>query len=573
MAILDKLVVEKLSSVDKLEINNISDGENIFFFNEFENVKLRNETAEIIIECEQPNEEEYLTINPGEEIILNDYDYSRLEKDNNIFFPERYTICFISGDKTKRCFFNVKSNALGDKISDIRKIINDFYPGLELDLLNSIRGKNYIDAKTKIFTPLYEKIIRNEKMLQFELNNIIEIPIRDIKKNIAYSKKEGKLSRNKIKYDIRKNIANNDCRKSVIEKKLLSLDNYSNIVLKNSMRKIIKVCNELDFYFCKNIQYLEQNIIKKNNELERVKDKQGKTNSKRHGKKYIDNVTSEYYDLVNTVEINQEEKNLFLERQRVINKVRNNIINNINESWIYNIKDDYVATDSLAARKNIHYKKIIDFANEINAQYDNKYSNEGVYSYKKTSELYELYILILIIKILIKEKYEFLMKDTYDFNLLFENEEFIFSRDTIMVRIIYNKVVKRTDDFPIDELANQNSNSNKPDIVLMIYHDNVLVNCIIIEVKCRKKRNIYSRDGDTPVFTQLKDYTNFWYFTKDKVLKKNAIDKVYAIYPDDEPSKTFYNANQICFLSLEAVYDYEKSKGFANLYEELKAYI
>ena len=579
MDTLDKLIIEKTQKEykkifkEEICINRILDGEIIFCFNEFEHIKIINESNKVIIECEQPNSEDYVQINPGAEIVINDYEYGRLESKNNIFFPEKYIIRLIKENITSICFFDVKSNALGSKIDNIRRIINDFSQGLELDLINSIRGKNYIDSKKNIFTPLFEKIINNERMLQFELNFIIDYPIKDIIKTIKYSKKEGKTSREKIKYDIKKSITTNDYRKRVIQNKQLSLNNYSNIVLKNAVLRIIKVCNELDKYFLNNINYLEQNLFKKRINLKKAQDKQEKLSTKKHGKKYINNVSSEYYDLLNTIEANQEDKELFLERRKVINRVRNNFINIINESWINKIKDDYIAIDSSSARKNIHYKKIIDFANEINTQYDSKYSSEGIYSYKKTSELYELYVLILMFKILIKENYSFSIDNIYDFNLVFDNEEFVFNKNKKSIRILYDKVVKRTDDFPEDELANQNSNSNKPDIVLMIYDDGTLTNCVIIEVKCRKKRNIYSKNGDTEVITQLKDYTNFWYFTKERILKKDVIDKVYAIYPDDTPSKEFYNANQICFLSLEPVYEYESSLGFINLYDELKLYI
>jgi hypothetical protein len=409
-------------------------------------------------------------------------------------------------------------------------------------------------------------------MLQFELNYIVDFPLQNIEKSLEYTRKIPKLSRKKIKYDSKKCILENDNRKKIAEKKRLSLNTESNIVLKNSLSKIIKACNELDDYFYYNGNYLEKNLSKINCELLIAEKKKMSLNSK-HDIKYKNNIISEYNDLVTTKETIEEEKNEFLKKKNIINRIRNNIINIINESSIYEIKTDYTIIDSLPARRNIHYKRILDFVNSINTEYNNKYNREGIYMYKKTSKLYEIYVLILVFKIFINMDFSFSINSKYDFNLLFESEEFVFEKKNKKIRILYNKLVKRTESEPKDELVNQNSSSNKPDIVVMVYDNNQLIHCIVLEVKCRKKKNIYSKNGDTPVFSQLKDYTNFWYFDYNLRLKKDVIDRVYAIYPDAVSTKDFMNANQICLLSLEPVYDYENSIGFKNLSEEIQNFL
>lgn len=572
----DKLIIYKTNVQnnysEEINISDLEQGVILFCFNEFEHVKIKNESKKTVIKCEYPNQEELLQINPGEDKVLNDYEYNRSESENTIFFPEKYLIQIINDNLIKNCFFVVSSNALGEKIEDIRKIISDFSRGLELDLFNSIRGKKYIDSKNNVFVPLFEKITNNEKMLQFELNYIVNFPLQNIEKSLEYTKKVARVSRKKIKYDSKKGIIENDNRKKFAEKKRLSLNTEPNIVLKNSLFKIIKACNELDDYFYDNGNYLKENLSKLNYNLLNVEKKMKSLNN-RHDIKYKNNVISEYNDLLFTINKLEKEKNEFLEKKNIINRIRNNFINIMNESWIYEIETDYTIIDSMPARRNIHYKKILDFVNSINTEYSNIYNREGVYMYKKTSELYEIYVLILVFKIFINMDYIFSINSKYDFNLLFENEEFIFEKKNKKIRILYNKLVKRTEAEPMDELVNQNSSSNKPDIVIMIYDNNKLIHCIVLEVKCRKKKNIYSKNGDTPVFSQLKDYTNFWYFDHNLKLKKDVIDRVYAIYPDMVSSKDFLNANQICLLSLEPVYDYENSIGFRNLLEELKKFL
>ncbi len=239
----DKLIIYKTNVQNnyskEINISDLEQGVILFCFNEFEHVKIKNESKKTVIKCEYPNQEELLQINPGEDKVLNDYEYNRSESENTIFFPEKYLIQIINDNLIKNCFFVVSSNALGEKIEDIRKIISDFSRGLELDLFNSIRGKKYIDSKNNVFVPLFEKITNNEKMLQFELNYIVNFPLQNIEKSLEYTKKVARVSRKKIKYDSKKGIIENDNRKKFAEKKRLSLNTEPNIVLKNSLFKII----------------------------------------------------------------------------------------------------------------------------------------------------------------------------------------------------------------------------------------------------------------------------------------------------------------------------------------------
>ena len=69
------------------------------------------------------------------------------------------------------------------------------------------------------------------------------------------------------------------------------------------------------------------------------------------------------------------------------------------------------------------------------------------------------------------------------------------------------------------------------------------------------------------------NYTNFWYFDKNGKLDKNILKKVYAIYPQEEASKLNLNANQICLLSLNPIYDYENDESYINFYNEIMSYI
>lgn len=568
----DKFIVYKQFRKEEILLSDIKQGDIIFKFKEFESIKIENK-SKWVIKCEFPNQENLYRITPGEIIELTDYDYNRSEDENNIFFPENYLIQIEYNDNIKECFFKVESNALGENIEDIRKIINDFSKGLEFDLLKSYHGKKYIDAEKNIYMPLFEKIINNEKMLQFELNYIIDDPIQNIENTVLYTRNPTKESRKKIKKNQKKGINENDNRKKVTEKKVLSLNTDANVVLNNCLFKIIKSCSDLEYYFLNNIKYLEEKGIILNKEfLISEKKYEGLKNS--FDDKYKNSIRSEYFNLKDTIKKIEAEKNFFIQKQKKVSKIKNNLINQKNESWINDVKVDFMIKDSFSARRNIHYKKIIDFVRYLNTEYNNNFNRSGIYTYKKTSELYEIYVLILVFKIILNQEYNFIMDENYDFNVVFDNEEFIFEKNNLKIKVLYNKLIKRTRDGFKDQLVTQNSSSNRPDIIIMVYENNKFLHSVILEVKCRKKANIYSINGDTPVVAQLQDYSNFWYFDNNLKLQRDPVKIVYAIYPSEKAEKEFTDKTEsIMLLSIEPIYDYNKSKGFQNLTEELKKYL
>lgn len=258
MDIQDRIVIQK-NTEEEILLNEIKEGDEIFCFKEFEHVIIKNKSSKII-KCEYPNQEDLIQLIPGEEIVLNDYNYNREEEENNIFIPEKYLFQIIDNDNIINFYFKVISNALGENINDIRKIISDFSRGLELELSNSIRGKNYTYSANSISSALFAKIIDNAKMLQTELSYIVDFPIENIEKSLYWSKKPRKISRKKLKYDAKKCIVHTDNRKQSFEKKKLSVNNESNIALRNALYKILRVCKELDYYYQYNTEYLNKNL-------------------------------------------------------------------------------------------------------------------------------------------------------------------------------------------------------------------------------------------------------------------------------------------------------------------------
>ncbi len=570
----DRIIVNKSGKEETYFFKDISTNKIIFSFKEFEKVTLELKCKEdSYIEFEYPNDDKLKELHNNQSIILNDYEYDRDSMDNNTFYPSKYYIGINYDENKIECYFNVESNALGNKIEDIRKIVNDFSKGLELDLFTNNRGKEFIDTNESYYIPLYDKIVSSEKMLQFEINYIIKHPIEHLEKTIKFTQKPTKETRKKIKYEIKKGINLYSGKKTIQEKKIISLKSIENYSLKRAINRIIETCTIINRHYEITIEKLQEVLNGENSRLDEVIKKKNSLNVRRHDQKYQKRIYAEYTQISESIAKHLFEKNNLEEKRNIINKIRNNFLSLITESWMNELDEVNHLYDYGKFVRNVHYKKIIDFSKTINANFDNHTQKGGTYAYKKTSKLYEIYVLILIFKIFKSNGYKFEISEDYDLNFLFENQEYIFHNGNKTIRMIYDQTIKGTDENPRDELSNQNSTSNKPDIVIMVYENNLIQNCIILEVKCRRKNNIYVRTGETPVFIQLKDYTNFWYFDSKGNLDKNVLKKVYAIFPQETPCKEDLNANQICLLSLKPMYDYENDISYLNLFNEITSYI
>ncbi len=570
----DKIIINKSGKEEIYYFKNISKNETLFSFKEFEKVKIELKGDENnFIEFEYPNNDQLMKLYSNQSIILNDYEYDRDSTDNNTFYPSKYYISINYNKNKIECYFNVESNALGNNIEDIREIVSNFSNGLELDLFNNNRGKEFVDTNESYYIPLYDKIVSSEKMLQFEINYIINHPIENLEKDFKLTRKAAKITKKQARYEIKKGINLYSGKKTIQVSNSLNLKNHENYSLKKSVNKIINLCSFINKHFETLITKFDNLLINEYNQLEEITKKKNSLNTRRHDQKYQKRIYSEYSQLTDIIHKHSTKKLNLIEKHNTINKIRNNFLSLVTESWLRELDDKNHLYEYPKHIKNVHYKKIIDFAKNLNVNFDDYAQKKGKYAYKKTSKLYEIYVLILVFKIFESNGYKFEFDSEYDLNFLFESQEYFFIKDNKTIRVIYDKTIKGTDENPKDELSNQNSTSNKPDIVIMIYENGLIKDCIILEVKCRRKNNIYTKTGETPVISQLKDYTNFWYFDSEGNLDKNILKKVYAIFPQETPYIKNLNANQICLLALKPIYNFENDISYLNLFNEITSYI
>lgn len=395
----DRIIVNKSGKEETYFFKDISTNKIIFSFKEFEKVTLELKCKEdSYIEFEYPNDDKLKELHNNQSIILNDYEYDRDSMDNNTFYPSKYYIGINYDENKIECYFNVESNALGNKIEDIRKIVNDFSKGLELDLFTNNRGKEFIDTNESYYIPLYDKIVSSEKMLQFEINYIIKHPIEHLEKTIKFTQKPTKETRKKIKYEIKKGINLYSGKKTIQEKKIISLKSIENYSLKRAINRIIETCTIINRHFEITIEKLQEVLNGENSRLDEVIKKKNSLNVRRHDQKYQKRIYAEYTQISESIAKHLFEKNNLEEKRNIINKIRNNFLSLIAESWMNELDEVNHLYDYGKFVRNVHYKKIIDFAKTINANFDNHTQKGGTYAYKKHLNYMKYMYLYLFLK-------------------------------------------------------------------------------------------------------------------------------------------------------------------------------
>ncbi|NHN34406.1 DUF2357 domain-containing protein [Paenibacillus agricola] len=217
--------------------------------------------------------------------------------------------------------------------------------------------------------------------------------------------------------------------------------------------------------------------------------------------------------------------------------------------------------------KDSRYAYLYRFYSGIeNMETKEVFNKDTVFPYKRTSLLFEYYVVCLVIESL--ETYGFtwingwladeinpismigsLVPDTL---LTFEKEDF-------MIELAYDTQILETGGQDTQSYFKANKKKS-PDIRLALYSkEGHFLKSIIIEVKCRHVSYLWDEIEENDVMWQLKDYLNIWHYDLNKPQKhqldRQAVSKVVTVYPKQPSAAPFFERNDytLAFIQLEAV--------------------
>lgn len=567
-------------------------GDSIITFNEYSkiSVKFESDDTNAVLEIDSSLKEYPLSLSPSDTIVT----ISVAEDHDSMLTPGYYGVNIITSTKTYTGLYLVNSKSVSwEGLVNLRKYLETVMSGLSQNLYieRMVGQKNAFGDENCSLYKLYSFINHNIENVINSIDSIVKNPLTDIEKEYReqfYTKKEDVKSQ---RWLCTKGLSKNRnvyVPDIVFEKHSFSTkDTLENRYIKQIIQEILDVILLIEGSY-QSIQFNSINKIKlqielyKKNELsyDKLKNdrvvgnefKRGKGNDLTYLKTYINEL---------------QNKSTFIDDILInLKKTKAMLLNYINGTWLEDItcrnRNSRISQKLL---KDNRYYQIYDFyLNILDIEKDDPLNRKPYFPSKKTSKLFEYYSVSLIINILREDGFEWQngwLADNID-NVLFNgeittNKPMIFTKDNRRIEVVYEKEVEtnttimnnQTNDF-----VRMNGTHYKPDIMLSLFNNDTgkIMRAIVIEVKCKKSRNLQSKNGPSHAIIQVKDYDQFGYYDKNKKTKNKIIKEVVAeiiiLYPKQKDKATYdYDDMNITFMQIEAndTIDITKHFGYAEL--------
>lgn len=591
-----KKVSFNLSDFNKLYSNN-----HLFEFKEYDRIEfgfscddntvsLKIESHFIEHQYEKSDfDDNMLTLKPGDKIILSPGGDS-----DDMFVPGSYSIQILKDNRCYEGFYNVIPNTIDwQSIINIKKYLESTVKGLAHNIYLEKKASKNSEIHSEQNIDSYRYIYSNQDTILNNLKLIIQNPISDIRKEYVtrdYSKKPDRksqrwLSKKGAKYNQNTFIPNtfyeqicyttNDIPENIILKRMI---NYIQSILTEAEDEYSKILNGL----CKNINVLQDkttdidNIIKNASKVSNTY----KLNRSR---------SSEIEILEKEILTYKEKKEITEKYLNDLYKLKGKINFYINETWLNDITFKF-NTPSVTTRllKNHYYNEIYIIYNKLrNATVTGGF--DLIFPYKKTSKLFEIYSLLITKDIFEELGFNWTQgwlkskeaEDIYNGDIA-SGDSIILEKENYKIIIYYDMYIGTPDELNNITLSQPSTKPDnqhrRPDILVSLYEDNELLGCEVIEVKYRRKSNIFNTEGiDTDVCKQLSSYTGFDYYDAEigRVRREKPVYKVLTLYPkQDNLGQYKHNTYDIEFIPIMPKEDDASSYyGQENLRNELKEFL
>ena len=556
-----------LLNLNKKCLFSISEPDNVFATFSF-----NNEDTRIFIE--RYDNGEMIEIISGERFQL-----SSGREDLGCYFPGYFSISIESGNEKEDYLFLVNpANMNYESVLHIRDFINDFYYGLSNDISKLTAGKKEKNTQTHIpnAAEKYNFLLNNLTELvnyadQYSNRQKAELVKQNSITNVS------KINRESIQWLLTKGMEKNSNiyspEKILSSKSRLDRDSYENRIFKSELlfwnREISSIIQSSESYvsmLLKRIEELETGILNLSESVTKQEQiRQVNSYVKKSDRCRLEEMKKDrdsYLEDLNGQKAQLDE----------LRKYQRNIMNILYNSWVSEV------TDSVQMRTQAYdyrLKSMIGMRSEYLgiSRKIRKASGSYVFGEKCTPKLFETYIYVLLIKMLVSEGYEI---ENYSFEkdnvipILSNQSRTILTKDSRKCVIEYDYELKKSNEkLESDEFVTINSHYNRPDFIVSFFDDGeVIPEAVVVEVKWRPLSIIYNENGDTEIVTKLKDYYSLAYHVEKPKKKTNRgiIKKVFVVYPDIQQRIIQIQENEIIGVGLDPTADVCETDS----YQELK---
>lgn len=571
-------------------------GDEVATFNEYHKIVAEFESTDsnAILEIDSSISETPLQIKPGSPCIL----ISSAKDQDSMLTPGYYGFQVVTSTKLYEGLFLIKPTSVSwNGLINIRNYLEKVMNGLSHNLyIQKMAGqKNIYGDNDYSINKLYFYINNNIDTVSANIENIIKNPMTDIKKDYreqhystCSSMKSQKwlctkgINKNKNIYapdttyekhaELNRDVLENQWIKKILTKTIeiiCSAENKYQIILNDILRKT----KEKDKAYTN--KYQDYQIIKYNLNI-----------SKEH--KYILCKELEYLQH----EINKLKANCSFVEDIVNNlkKIKSLLLHFLYETWFNEITDDIKKPKvSYKLLKDKRYYSLYDFYfNILSIENNDTLQRKPYFPSKKTSQLFEYYVLAAVIQILVDENFiwesgwlaENKSEEIYNGEIP-TNKPMIFIKDKYRCELWYEKKIETStvvSSKNINDFVRMNARHYKPDLLLSIFDNttDTLLISLVIEVKCRYSKNLHSNYGPTSVIEQARDYFSFGYYSKNapgiNKTRRAVIDEVIIVYPkQNQIIETNYPDITLSFIQMEAldIEDISKHYGYDKLKQKI----
>lgn len=503
------------------------------FESNVENIDLWIEIMDMLpLESFKGLEEEIERFLPSAEIrgiyLNNKSIYNTNRLDYSYLLPGLYRI-IVRKDNTDKYFGFLKVDSLRineEQLSVMRNEVEDILSGLakEVATKRNLSGNN-VDYDNNDLLQKYHFIVAQADKLITNLNLIINQPRYKIEK-IYISKPIGMA----VKSDMKTTKLRQSKSRQIHKVPSLNYEiNYNisvNQNLKKMIERILKDTIKVEKYVDKNIGLLEEEL----------------------------KIQTKFKSPVDDI----ERKISILSGHRMkISQLKANLTFTLKQSWIEKLSSNMNNQDKLP--RIPYYKSIYSFYQQLKRTgiFEVNPLQYYIYSWKETSKLYEIWGFLRIL-LMLKDNTTLNINETsgwiFDnesekiYPLLTPNTKIILSNlDGLKLIVRYDSFISKPDDnsHSIENPLITVENSNRPDLRLDIYYNDIFKGSILADFKYRslgKLGNPYVYinnryfDQGHKVYSQLMEYTyaRTFYLNSDSKPKRYtdfAVERVFGIFP------------------------------------------
>lgn len=575
----------KSEFIDFINVDNNYLGDACFEFNEYQKItiELISDNINDYLEVESYDGEGLTRVNIGENHTISP------GGDNDLgLVPGNYQLnVFIDKVEYKGMFKVNPSNMQNIELISMKNFMEKVCEGITYNLYLERNGYTKNDLDSMYFNLETYKVLKSSySQIINSLNNILKNPIETINSEYSISQYSKKVDSKSLRWKDKMNGRQGLKSEFFNEKRIKSVtDNYENRIIKNiilelcSLSKHLK--NQYEIYH-KSIKVKVDDLIFRvsimNHELKKINFLGNVSRRKGELKRDIAVLTNELYKFKDKIKKVENEIN---DLNRINNNFKRYLDNVLFKNLCINNTNVKVTTNFI---KRCDYNNLYNIYLDIFKRNTNKKLRQTLTT-KRTSVLYEFYIFIIVKNIFEEIGFKWVsgwlksQVDRYTCDLE-SGEAIILKKGNYKLEIIYDRFINRVRDIKDRNISEVVSNRERrrPDILMNFYENNIFIKSSVIEVKYRKKGNIYNRNIETDVMNQLIAYREFDYYDanskNNKVSKQRVVEKIIAVFPSND-IKDYYidETYSFQFVPIKPLENSVTPLGYEILYKQLEEFV